>query len=207
MRGARIWKGTGIAVGSLLVAVVIGVAVKVLLFPSHTGTVDGVGGGVGGGNFGSSLTTLPPPGTYQFTSQSETGTAIDMSVAYEGSAEATAGVSGSEGRQANYVQLTFRYTNTGNTVVPGFIPYQVYVQIGSQAINYAGQDWAFTTGLLPGYHVDITGGPVQVPIGDEVTQIILVPTLSSTAPYPTWPVSIGSTATWCALTSAQACSY
>ena len=153
------------------------------------------------------MISTAPPGVFEFSLANGDGTVSKVSVAYEGSPEATSGVSSSMGHQANYVDLTFRITNLGKTVLPSFTPYQVFVKIENQEYNYPGADWAVSTPLLPENYVDVSGGPVEVYPNHFANQVMLVPTESSTTPFPQWPVMIGGDPSWCAQTNDYLCQF
>lgn len=153
-------------------------------------------------------TTSPSqPGTFIFDVVNSDGSVSRVSVVYEGSQEATYGVSSSMGHSANYVDLTFRISNLGSEVLPSFTPYQVFVRIQNQEYSYSGSDWALSTPLLPQNYVDLTGGPVEVSPSHIATQVMFVPTQSSVAPFPQWPATIAGDPTWCSQTNDYLCRF
>ena len=109
-------------------------------------------------------------------------------------------------------QLTFRMTNTGTTIVTNFCPYAVFAvdqleeQIQLRGTESGGQ-WCISN-LLPGSYVDVTdGNPVSG--SDTFSQVILVPTSSTLAPFPTWNVAMpgaSSTSTTGTLPEVESCS-
>src|ERR1700722_9727600 len=92
-------------------------------------------------------------------------------------------------------EITFQITNTGTTILTNFCPYAVFVidATSDQEIQIpgtvSGGSWC-ASNLLPASYIDVTDGDNRLSPNDSFTQVILVPTSSTAAPFPTWTVSV-----------------
>lgn len=184
----------------------------------------GSGGSTGQASSGS--TGTPTGGVQEgvdvntLTGPSSEGSSIPISMAFVGTMPAN--FSGDQGlgskgqfhdgapsqeRQAdNIVDLSFRFTNRGSTVLSGHTPAQIFVKTSlGQTIQlpdpYSGQalDPAVPD-LLPGDQVTVTTTGAQwvaIAPGDSIAKVTVVPFVGAAEPYPTWNVDIPGSPSWC----------
>ena len=107
----------------------------------------------------------------------------------------------SNARTDNLVAFKFEFENVGNRILAGFQPYAVFVTSagpsGTTTQTQIGLSSQGISNLLPDDEVTLETNVIDISPGTTVTSLIVVPNPSSIEPYPTWPVSLAGSDSWC----------
>lgn len=103
-------------------------------------------------------------------------------------------------RSDNLVEFSFVVTDVGKQTVTSFTPYEVFLTLNTSSGSTSDQQIGFppmNNTFFPRHGITITSKVEDIVSGSRVTSVVLVPDSSSAVPYPTWPVNVVGSDSWC----------